>query len=325
MRVCVRETSRGRGRSPINLLTRIRLFALWGLLPLATIVYGQQTSGPAPSGAASTSELSTAQTPPGTTVSKSPGRSAENVEDPFDREWSIELFYWYGISHPDLKGGAAAPDYETLDYPGRSDPTIPGAQASLRLTPNDYIRVSYFRMTGQGTTVSTQALDLFGTNIPSNEYLAAKYRLNAFKFSFEDLFYPYPHSGAKLSYKTLWEVQMAKVDTRVDAPFDTSTTSGYTTFPSATGERYVILPALGMAVRYVLSKNIHLELRSSGFGIPHHQDLVDSQASAGTWLGRTEISLGAKFYHWKTSPQNAEYFAGTIIGGFVGLRWGAPK
>jgi hypothetical protein len=281
----------------------------------------QQTPAPPPSNSQTPAVAQTS--PPASQQSNGQPQSPETV-DPFDREWSIEFFYWLNAAHPDLKGGAQAGDYETIDFPGRSN-GIPGAQASLRLTPNDYIRISYFRMTGSGTSVSSQALDLFGTDIPANEYLAAKYRLNVLKLSFEDLLYPYPEHGAKLSFKSLFEVQMAKFDARVDAPFDLSTSSGYTTFPSAIGNEYVVLPTLGMAVRYIFSDRIHLELRSSGFGIPHHQDILDCQASAGTWIGRTELSLGAKLYHWKTSPQDTEYAGGTVIGGYVGVRWGAVK
>jgi hypothetical protein len=279
-------------------------------------IFAQNTAAP-------NNEQPQTSQPPAPAV-QTPGQVPRIAGDDFDREWSIEAFYWADWSHPDLKGGAAATDYETLDFPGRSS-GIPGVQGNLALNANDYLRFSWFRMSGSGTTTSSQQLDLFGTEIPAAESLIAQYHLNVLKFSFEDLLWPYPKHDAKLSFKSLWEAQAAMIHSRIDAPYDLSSTDGYTSYPSATGERYVFLPTLGIAVRYLATKNIHLELRTSGFGIPHHADILDSQASAGRWIGRTEVSLGAKLYHWKTSPQNAEYVGGTIAGVFLGVRWGAPK
>lgn len=284
---------------------------------IAQPVSAQNTAAP------NNEQQTNSQTPPSPTL-QSPGQGPKVSGDDFDREWSIEAFYWEDWSHPDLKGGAAATEYETLDFPGHSN-GIPGIQASIAFNPNDYLRFSYFRMTGSGSTTSSQEVFPFGTEIPADEYVKAQYRLNVFKISFEDLLWPYPKHDARLSYKSLWEAQVATVHSRIDAPLDTSTTDDYTTYPSAVGERYVFLPTFGIAVRYVATKNIHLELRTSGFGIPHHADILDSQASAGTWIGRTEVSIGAKLYHFKTSPQNAEYVGGTIVGAFLGARWGAPK
>ncbi len=261
---------------------------------------------------------------PATPTVQSPGQTPRVLGDDFDREWSFEAFYWANWAHPDLKGGAAATEYETLDFPGHSN-GIPGFQANLALNPNDYLRFSYFRMTGSGTTTSSQIVYPYGVEIPADEYVRAQYRLDEFKLSFEDLLWPFPKHNAKLSFKSLWEVQAALVHSRIDAPQDLSTTDDFTTYPSAIGERYVFLPTLGLAVRYVASKNIHLEIRTSGFGIPHHPDILDSQASAGRWIGRTEVSIGAKLFHFKTSPQNAEYIGATVFGAFLGVRWGAPK
>jgi len=233
-----------------------------------------------------------------------------------DQSWSFELFYWLTQAHPDLKTGAAATDFETLDMPGKSKPA-PGAEVSLRINANDVLRVSVFQMHGNGNTTASQALDLFSTTIASGDYLAAQYTISAAKISFEDLLYPFPVKGRKLRFKTLWEVQTAKISSRIDAPFDTSTTPP----PSAMGTSYLILPAFGGAIQYAARQTLYMELRGSGFGIPHHQDTIDAEGSIGYRIGQVQIVAGGKLYKFKTSPQGTEYFTGMITGGYVGLRW----
>lgn len=233
-----------------------------------------------------------------------------------DQSWSFELYYWVTQAHPDLRGGAAATDFESLNLPGNSRPA-PGGELSVRINSNDVLRFSGFQMSGTGNTTASQALDLFGTTISSGDYLATQYRVSALKLSFEDLLYPFPVKGAKLRFKTLWEAQAAKINSRIDAPYDTSTSP----YPSATGTRYVFLPAFGGAIQYAASEHVYLEVRASGFGIPHHADTLDSEASVGYRIGQVQVVLGGKLYEFKTSPKNAEYFKGMITGGFIGLRW----
>ena len=253
------------------------------------------------------------QTPTQTTTAAEPGP---------DQSWSFELFYWLTRANPDLKTGAAATDFEALNSLGKSKPA-PGAELSLRLTSNDVLRVSVFQMHGNSTTTASQALDLFTTTIAAGDYLASTYTISAVKASFEDLLYPFPVRGRKLRFKSLWEVQAAKIYSRIDAPFDTSlvASSGTGVFPSATGSKYVILPALGGAIQYAPTEKVYMEVRASGFGIPHHQDTLDAEGSIGYRIGQVQIVGGGKLYKFKTSPQGTEYFTGMVSGGYVGLRW----
>ncbi|HTS47350.1 MAG TPA: hypothetical protein VMH05_05365 [Bryobacteraceae bacterium] len=274
--------------------------------------------------AAAIGQTSTPQQPPQTAVSPAPAQTQTTTlpEIGPDQSWSFELFYWLTQANPDQKTGAAATDFETLGSLGKSKPA-PGAELSLRLTSNDVLRVSVFQMHGNGTTTASQALDLFTTAIAAGDYLATTYTISAAKVSFEDLLYPFPVRGRKLRFKTLWEVQAAKIYSRVDAPFDTSlvASSGAGAFPSATGQHYVVLPAFGGALQYAASPKLYMDVRASGFGIPHHQDTLDAEASIGYRIGQVQIVAGGKLYKFKTSPQSTEYFTGMISGGYVGLRW----
>ena len=112
------------------------------------------------------------------------------------------------------------------------------------------------------------------------------------------------------------------MSTRIDAPFDTTTdSSGVVSFPSATGSRRVILPTLGAAMQYVASPRLNLEAKVSGFGIPHHADILDAEGSVAYRISHVQIIGGGKFYHLETSPQNEQFFRASIAGVFVGLRW----
>jgi len=97
--------------------------------------------------------------------------------------------------------------------------------------------------------------------------------------------------------------------------------SGAGVFPSATGNKFVILPAFGGAIQYAATEKLYMEVRASGFGIPHHQDTLDAEGSIGYRIGQVQIVAGGKLYKFKTSPQSTEYFTGMISGGYVGLRW----
>ncbi len=239
-----------------------------------------------------------------------------------DESWSFELFYWLTQAHPDEKTGAAALDYETLDMPGKPK-AAPGAELSFRINSNDVLRFSVFQMHGIGNTTASQALDLFTTAIAAGDYLVAQYTISAAKISFEDLLYPFPAGRGKLRFKTLWELQATRMNSRIDAPYDTSlvASSGAGVFPSATGQHYVVLPAFGGALQYAPTKSLYMELRGSGFGIPHHQDTADAEGSIGYRIGPVQVVVGGKFYKFKTSPQSTEFFTGTITGGYLGLRW----
>lgn len=238
-----------------------------------------------------------------------------------DHVWSVEVFYWLNFAHPYLKGGNQSIDYEDLTFPNTTQ-GAPGATLSIPIGQNDIVRATYFEARSNGNTVAPAALDLFGQSIPMGDYLATQYHFRAVKVSLEDVLFPFPRHGAKLHFKSLWEVQYATIATRIDAPLDTTTdTNGYTSYPSATGSLSVILPTFGLAMQYEASKNLRLELRGSAFGIPHHSYLIDSEASLQYTIGHAQLILGGKLYDMKTSPNNTEYFRALATGGFVGLRW----
>jgi hypothetical protein len=248
-----------------------------------------------------------------------PAAAAETANP--DQAWSIELFYWLTHANPYQRGGAAATDYETVGSIGPSQ-SSPGIETTLPLTQNDVLQLSFFQMKGRGASIASQQEDVYGTTLPAG-FLTNQYRVRTAKASFEDFLYPYPNHNAKLRFKTLWEAQYVQISSRTDAPLDTTTdsTTGIVSYPSTTGSHQVFLPTFGVAMQYAASSRLSLEFRGSAFGIPHHTDLVDSEASAAYQIGPVQIVVGGRFYEFKTSPQGEEYYKSTIFGALVGLRY----
>ena len=88
------------------------------------------------------------------------------------------------------------------------------------------------------------------------------------------------------------------------------------------GTRYVITPTLGLGAHYYFSRHMRFEANASGFAIPHHYTIWDSDATLNfRFLGHVELRVGAKAYHFKTSPLATFYVRGTLASAFFGVRW----
>ena len=137
------------------------------------------------------------------------------------------------------------------------------------------------------------------------------------------MLHPFKFPVEKFRLKSLWEVQYISVKTTVDAPLKEITTdSSGTPIPNtAAGSRQVILPTFGLAAEYAIAPHVLLRAAASGFGIPYRADIWDAEGTISYRHNKWEILGGVKALHFKTSPQNDEYIAGTLSGGYVGVRW----
>jgi len=236
--------------------------------------------------------------------------------------WSAEIFYWLTYASPSLHGGiAAGTDFESLDYPGRGKYT-PGVALSFPVSKTGMLNLSAFITKGTSNTTLTQAANLFSTSYAAGDLLTADYNIKDIKVSLQDLFFPFPRKeGQKWRIKTLWEVQYVNMKTNINAPFaPTTDSSGNALVNTATGTRSVVYPTLGLGAELHPTRNLEFEIKGSGFAIPHHSTIGDTEASVGYRLGAVELLAGGKFFHFKTSVQNAEYFKTTLYGAFAGLR-----
>jgi hypothetical protein len=83
----------------------------------------------------------------------------------------------------------------------------------------------------------------------------------------------------------------------------------------------VVYPTFGLAGEYHPVRYLSFNFDASGFAIPHHAVIADSEASMNLRFGAVELIVADKFYRFKTSPQNAEYFKATLYGPYAALRF----
>ena len=254
----------------------------------------------------------TVQLPPATPpVTPTPPQERDTGGDGF----SIMGAYWLNNAQPVMRGGAG----DTTFYPGglrfngnkkyalEGQVTIPtGKENSLEFT--------YWRKQGYGTSLLGVTENIFGNFFAAGDSVLTRYTLQSMKLSWNYLTWPYPSNSAKFRVKTLWEVQYVGISTTFDAPLDVDAVA-------TSGSKTVILPTLGVGLEYHPAHHVRLEMKASGFAIPHHSDIWDAQAAVVLRYGRIELFLSEKAYHFKSSPQGDQYFTQTLIGPFGGVRF----
>ena len=310
------------------LLEAGRLSAITAIL-VVTCIHAQQPPSQTQPGTPATAapETTTApEKPPaadkGTTVTLQNQKDLPPQPTGLYAPWSAEIFYWLTYASPSLHGGiAAGTDFESLDYPGRGKYT-PGVALSIPVSRTGMLNLSAFITKGTSNTTLTQAANLFSTSYAAGDYLTSDYNIKDIKVSLQDLFFPFPRKeGQKWRIKTLWELQYVNMSTNINAPFaPTTDSSGNALVNTATGKRSVVYPTFGLGGELHLTRNLEFEIKGSGFAIPHHSTIGDTEGSIGYRLGAVELLAGGKFFHFKTSVQNAEYFKTTLYGAFAGLR-----
>ncbi len=237
---------------------------------------------------------------------------------------SITLQYGYLTGHPFMGTGQGNGNGEpsSLNYGGHPRPS-PAAIVSFPVGKHNALRVSYFRIQGDGNSTASQPLVIYNTNYYQGDYLASNYNLQSVKMSLDYLSWPFPVKDSKFHIKTLWEVQYVNIGTNVDAPLRHGQTdaAGSPITTMAYGKDWFIYPSLGLGADYLISQRLRFEARASGFAIPHHSTLWDTEASLNYRWGKMEVQAGAKAFHFRTSPLRVEYVHSTFMSVFVGLRW----
>lgn len=292
------------------------LLTLCLFLPSAgTLLYAQ--------GASQQQQPASSSAPP---ASQTPGPAAqpETALNTSDAQISLKLFYWLVFSSPSLYGGAGnvGPYPGSLKYPGRAKPAE-GAEITVPAGGQNSVRLSYFRMQGDGNKSANANLTLFTVDYAPGDYLVTQYKLQNVKLSYDYLSYPYPRDPNRFRLKTLWEVNYTSIGTSIDAPLKVVQVdaSGNPISNTATGSRWFIYPSLGLAIEKSLTPHFRVEARASGFAFPHHATIWDADASAVYRSGRYEFAVGLKAFHFKTTPQNVQYMAGTFPGAYVAVRY----
>jgi hypothetical protein len=253
---------------------------------------------------------------------KPPASTAPDYPDP--RGLSIGAFYFlpFGQAGPSLYGGKAATTYETITDLGKPRKS-PGIAISAPITRTGSLHLEAFRVSGTSNEYAPASTTVFGQLINPGDYLAISNKVSNVKFYLDDLLFPHKFPVSRFRLKSLWEVQYATMSTRVGAPLvpvNTSTGVGET----ASGSKSVFLPTFGLAAEYAIAPHVLLRIDASGFGIPHHSNIWDGDATLGWRIGSVEVMAGVKTLHLKSAPGSSEYAVATLRGAFVGLQWHAP-
>ena len=194
---------------------------------------------------------------------------------------------------------------------------VPGIELTIPAIKHHAVRVSVFRAKAAGNVTIPHDLLLWAGNYSAGDYLSTNYTLQNVKVSYQFLTWPYPIGTRRFRLKTLWQFQYTHITSAFDAPLK-STVNGPNT---ASGNKTIYAPTLGLSPAYYLTRNVRLEANASGFTIPHRWTVWDADASLGYRVGKVEVRVGAKAFHFRTSPKSDYYLRGTPAGAFIGLRY----
>jgi hypothetical protein len=241
----------------------------------------------------------------------------EITQDDPDYGEPVGLSYWLSRGPSRLLPGilAAVPQNQKLVLPD-ARPRSPGIFLSMPAGKFNHLELSYFQVDGSGTGYATTPLGLFGYNVPLGDFISNTFRLRQAQLTWNYLTWPVPLEDSKWRVHTLYSFNYTSDSVTVDAPFEPNVA-----FTPPHGTRNIFYPSFGIATEYVPSKSFFFEARAWGFGFPHRADIGDVEANAVVRLKHLEIFGGYKYFHFKTSPRNDQYFLGTVKGPIFGLRW----
>jgi hypothetical protein len=276
---------------------------------------------PAPAAPAATTPPTTAQTAtPAASAPPPPPKVSSTVN--IGTGLSIEPIYWYTkAAAPVLRGGAADFNVEpgNLTYPTQPSRSI-GGRISVPVSKNATLRVSYFQTKNSGFTTAPKNLAIFGEAITSGDQLGTRYRIENYKLSYDYLTYFWTRGKSEMRLKTLYEIQRVSVANEVD-DYPVNAAGVQQPPNAAKGNTALFYPTFGLGLEYTLSSHFRLEARASGFALPHRSDIGDVEAAIAFRVSHFEVLGGGRFYHFKTSPQAAQYVSESLYGPFLSLRY----
>ena len=243
--------------------------------------------------------------------------------DSSDGQFSIALYYWPSVTHPQVRTGHSAVEgtNSDLDYAHKNQGT-PGAVLSFPGGGQNTVRLSYFQFRGSGDTTAGNDLVIFGNIYDKGDLISTKYRIQNAKVSYDFLSWPFPAGDHKLRIKTLWEAQATWVRTNLNAPLKPTTDSdGNLIDNTAQGTNWFLAPSIGMGLEYIASKHFRFEIQGSGFEIPHRWYVWGADALGAYRAGKFEIFFGGKGFGFRTSPKRDQFVRAKMAGGFIGIRW----
>jgi hypothetical protein len=283
---------------------------------------GPAQNGPAQNGPVQSVPDQNIPTQTSTTQAKPPA-DPQIIED---GGLSIEPIYWLNRQQPTLKAGATALVPGNFDYSGQAKYSL-GGEIGIPAGRANTLRFSYFRVLGNSNATLAAPQTIFSESFNAGDYMSGGYRLQSAKISWDYLSYTWYKHSTKIRFKTLYELQYVTISTTLVAPFKPITTdaSGNEDDNLANGSKNLFSPSLGGEFEGEWGKHLRWELKASGFGLPHWANIGDAQGLIAVRVGdAVEIMAGERVFHFKNSAKGDQYFADTLQGAFVGVRyyWG---
>lgn len=248
-----------------------------------------------------------------------------------------ETGFWLGIT---LSVPKQAPIFDrghAATFPQASLVTMQGspkyqasAEVGIALGLHNALRISYWGIRAAGDFVAAQDLTLWNQTYSKGTTVSTNYRIQDLKLSFDYLTWPYPVESKKYRLKTLWQVHYISARTAFDAPLlplvDATgaplvDATGNPLSYAAQGTKWWVTPAFGLGWTQYISRNVRVDINGSGFLIPHKWSVYDTDASLNFRTGHFEWQIGAKAFHYKSSPAGEFFIRNTMASAFVGIRW----
>ena len=243
---------------------------------------------------------------------------------PDEGRFSVGIIGWMPMGHPYIDQGQnniyyGYPQFSNiahLTFQGTPQPQI-GVDVTVPAGKHHDVRVTYMHSSAAGNVVAPYDLYLWNGNYSKGDYLSTDYRFRDLKISYDFMTWPWPIGNRKIRLKTLYQFQYISMASSFDAPLK-STVNGPNT---ASGKESIYLPTLGLGVDYYVTPNFRLEANGTGFYIPGHSYIIDSDATASYRISRVEVRAGMMFLRFRTSVQNDYVMRAMPVGLLVGLRF----
>ena len=255
-----------------------------------------------------------------------------DVRLPGESGWWIGLEGWDPQQEPIFDKGNASTSTTASRVTMAGKPKFAaGAEFGIALGLHNFLRVSGFETRAAGDFTAPTALELWGSGYNSGWLLSSDYELREVKLSFEYLTWPYPVESRKIRLRTLYQLHYVTVRSDFDAPTQPLynsvgspllNASGEPITFQASGSKWFISPALGAGLAYYLSPRLRVEASGSGFFIPHHYTVGDSDISVNfRILNQLEVGVGGRLFDYKTSTKAAYWQSGYLASPAVFLKW----
>jgi len=254
-----------------------------------------------------------------------------DVRMPGESGWSLGAYVWVPKEHPIFDRGRASFFPQASQMTMRGTPKFSdGAEFGIAVGLHNTLRISWFTARAAGDLTSPVDLTAWNQTYVAGTLISTNYTVQDFKLSFDYLSWPYPVESRRFRLLTLWQLQYLSVRTVFDAPqlplVDSTgaplvDAGGNPISYAGQGTKWFLSPTFGLGAHEYITKDLRFEINASGFAVPHHWTIWDTDASINYRIGHIEVRAGVKGFHYKTSTAGDFFVKNTMLSPVVSLRW----